>query len=331
MKRKLTLMLAASSALLAACGGGSTGDMSAPRETAQAAKAAGAAASPLAIPSGPIVEKVNRVDPRLRGAKGKVDVWVSLNEPALAARKRELRPLGHDEAWRATDEATRAQMRAHRQQLAGGQDALAGALASLGARELGRVSRAHNAVAVRVDAARLQQIGAMSGVAAVRPVVHYRRNLPETVPYIGASLPHKFGVDGRGVTVAVFDSGIDYTHAALGGPGTTAAYQAAFGNLTSRDGLFPTSKVVEGFDFVGGVWPNCDPDVDCRSEDDDPIDAPATAPTDGGHGTHVADIIAGKKGVAPGATLLAREGLQRSLDGMQRRRAAEGDRLCARP
>ena len=138
--------------------------MSAPREAAQAAKAAGAAASPLAIPSGPLVEKVNRVDPRLRGAKGKVDVWVSLNEPALAARKRELRPLGHDEAWRATDEATRAQMHAHRQQLAGGQDALAGALASLGARELGRVSRAHNAVAVRIDASRLQQLSALSGV-----------------------------------------------------------------------------------------------------------------------------------------------------------------------
>jgi subtilisin family serine protease len=56
---------------------------------------------------------------------------------------------------------------------------------------------------------------------------------------------------------------------------------------------------VEGFDFVGEVWPNGP-----RAPDPDPIDAE-------GHGTHVADIEAGKStdglhaGVAPDATLLA--------------------------
>ena len=44
----------------------------------------------------------------------------------------------------------------------------------------------------------------------------------------------------------VLDSGIDYTHANLGGIGTPAAYRDAYGaspsenNNVSRDGLFPT-------------------------------------------------------------------------------------------
>ena len=62
---------------------------------------------------------------------------------------------------------------------------------------------------------------------------------------------------------------------------------------TTTDGLFPTAKVVGGFDFVGEAWPN-----GARAEDPDPIDFE-------GHGTHVSDIIAGTLGVAPGASLLA--------------------------
>ena len=36
------------------------------------------------------------------------------------------------------------------------------------------------------------------------------------------------GLTGAGVTVAVFDSGIDYTHADLAGPGTAAAYDTCY-------------------------------------------------------------------------------------------------------
>ncbi len=74
------------------------------------------------------------------------------------------------------------------------------------------------------------------------------------------------------------------------------------------DGLFPTAKVIGGFDFVGEAWP-----TGAIAEDPDPIDCgPQTipAPCAGGHGSHVADIIAGinpttGKGVAPGAKILA--------------------------
>jgi hypothetical protein len=73
----------------------------------------------------------------------------------------------------------------------------------------------------------------------------------------------------------------------------------------TADGLFPTAKVIGGFDFVGEVWPDGP-----LAPDPDPIDcgpAVIAAPCDGGHGTHVSDIIAGinpdANGVAPGAKL----------------------------
>ncbi len=86
----------------------------------------------------------------------------------------------------------------------------------------------------------------------------------------------------------------------FGGAGTAEAYAAAYGadpadpKNTTRDGLFPTARVVGGYDFVGETWPNGD-----LAPDDDPIDY------SDGHGTHVADIIAGARGVAPAASLYA--------------------------
>src|SRR5262249_436075 len=105
------------------------------------------------------------------------------------------------------------------------------------------------------------------------------------------------------VRVAVLDSGVDYTHKNLGGPGTVQAYKQAFADPTTRDArFFPTDKVYEGRDYVGEHW---DGDKNRTLEpDDNPIDAD-------GHGTHAPDIIAGRSndgthvGVAPGASLLA--------------------------
>ena len=106
---------------------------------------------------------------------------------------------------------------------------VASSLAGLGAKVLGRVQVAHNSIAVRVDASRLRQIAMIPGVKKVRPVIHAELDLSETVPYVGAAAVQATGVDGSGVTVAVLDSGIDYTHRNLGGAGTTDAYLAAYG------------------------------------------------------------------------------------------------------
>jgi subtilisin family serine protease len=199
----------------------------------------------------------------------------------------------------------------HRQRVREAQGDLSQRLATLGGRELARVQNAHNAVAVRIDASQLSQVAAMQGVAKVRPVLHYQLSLSETVPYVGGTAVQNSGGDGSGVTVAVLDSGIDYTHRNLGGAGTAAAYAAAYGTApadpknTTTDGVFPTAKVVAGFDFVGETWGIVGGAVvGTITEDPDPIDLE-------GHGTHVADIIAGKstdglhKGMAPGAKLVA--------------------------
>jgi len=229
---------------------------------------------------------------------GDVQIIVRLTDPPLTA------VLGPN-AKRAGARLSDDQQRAYVQQLQAKQDALMAQIRALGGVELARVAKAHNALVVQASAARVVEISRLPGVAKIRPVIDYELSLAETVPYIGATRLQVAGIDGTGVRVAVLDSGIDYTHRNLGGEGTVAAYRAAYGTAPSspenksRDGLFPTAKVVDGFDFVGEVWPNGP-----LQPDDDPIDFQ-------GHGTHVADIVAGQsldgehKGVAPGAKLLA--------------------------
>ncbi|KAF6839147.1 serine endopeptidase [Colletotrichum musicola] len=96
----------------------------------------------------------------------------------------------------------------------------------------------------------------------------------------GVDKLHAAGNLGKGVKVAVIDSGVDYRHRALGG------------------GLGPGFKVSGGYDLVGEEYDGSND----KAPDDDPIDSL-------GHGTHVAGIIAGKSefyaGVAPEAEILA--------------------------
>jgi len=187
------------------------------------------------------------------------------------------------------------------------------------ARVLGDAQRALNAVALWIDASALPTLAADPSVVSIHPVVDYQLDLSETVPYIGASAVQDAGFTGEGISVAILDSGIDYTHVAFGGEGTQEAYDAAYGDDTgdpanrSNDGLFPTDRIVGGYDFVGEVWPFAP--FGALSADEDPIDCglkavvprPADAPAEctGGHGTSVADIIGGAAGVAPDADLYA--------------------------
>ncbi|MBX3694353.1 MAG: S8 family serine peptidase [Steroidobacteraceae bacterium] len=253
-------------------------------------------ASALALPAP--VQTSRKIDPSLNHVKGEIDVVVQLaGQPLAIANGQNSKSLG--------GLLSKAQQRAHSASLSRDQDAMLARLLALGGREVARTRIAYNSVIVRIDAAQLYAVASYRDVVSVRPSREYNLDLSATVPQIGAAIAQAQGVTGAGVTVAVIDSGIDYTHYNLGGAGTDAAYEAAYGTSitdtrnTTRDGLFPTAKVVEGRDFIGELWPNA-----AAVPDDDPIDIQ-------GHGTHVADIIAGHsadgahKGVAPDAKLIA--------------------------
>jgi minor extracellular serine protease Vpr len=307
VKRLFTpLAVGAAAWLLVACGGGDSPG-AVPGDGAQAAAQRATGASYL-IPA-PEGAAASRIDARLRGAQGAVKVWVSLEQNSVAAQRAALAEadamLASDRKAIMSSSALRAGVAQHRRRIAETQGSLSSQLSALGGTELARVQNAHNAIAVTVDASQLAQVAAIAGVAKVRPVLNYELDLSATVPYVGATAVQNLGFDGTGVTVAVLDSGIDYTHRNLGGAGTPEAYEAAYGTATTDprnttlDGLFPTAKVMGGYDFVGESWPNS-PEVG----DPDPIDLE-------GHGTHVADIVGGRsndglhKGVAPGVKFLA--------------------------
>lgn len=90
------------------------------------------------------------------------------------------------------------------------------------------------------------------------------------------------GLSGAGVKVGIIDTGVDIDHPAFGGsgiPGTT---------------VFPSARIVAGYDFVG----------DAYDAGTNPVPVPDANPDDcNGHGTHVAGIV-GANGGASRASLL---------------------------
>ena len=217
------------------------------------------------------------IDAAMQQGQARQQVLVRLRTPSVAKSKANTPAAQQQHKARLENEQSAFFKRASKQ--------------AKGAKMLASAQMVLNGVVLEVDAADIEKLAADKDVLRISRVRDYEMDLSETVPYIGAAAVQAAGSDGSGISVAVLDSGIDYTHAAFGGGGTLADYAAAYGDPTSRDGLFPTAKVVEGYDFVGEVWP-----FGPLLPDDDPIDFE-------GHGTHVADIIGGEIGVAPGVDL----------------------------
>lgn len=234
-----------------------------------------------------------RLASSLTGASGRKQVVVRLSEASVVQR-----------VLRDVTASSVAAQQAQVAVVARQQAAVVSAALQLDAntRLLGQVNKALNAVMLDIDATALPTLATNPSVLSIHPVINYSLALSETVPYIGGKAVQDLGYDGTGVSVAVLDSGVDYTHANLGGAGTLAAYEAAYGVSitdtlnTTTDDLFPTARVVGGYDFVGELWAGEAGDV--LAPDPDPIDYE-------GHGTHVADIIGGGRGVAPAADLYA--------------------------
>lgn len=254
------------------------------------------------------LDKAASLAPALRNAKGTVTVSVALSEKALGASVPEDALLTGGLPSKASQQSQTTAVKAQ-------QDQVIGAARSLGAKSLGRASRAANVVALSIPANKLTDLTKIAGVVSVKPIAKYETqadpggsgSLAQAADYLQATAVRNQGYDGTGVKVAVLDSGVDYTHEYLGGPGTVAAYDACYAQADVAPtgacaALFgPTApKIKGGYDFVGETWPNTTPEA----PDPNPIDFE-------GHGTHVSDIIGGKsadgthKGIAPGVDLYA--------------------------
>ena len=223
---------------------------------------------------------------------GRIQVMVELEGPsgaAVFAQAMQGASPSDRRAREAAGSASKAQVL--RNQAA--QEGVARDLAapSIAAREIYRVSKALNGIAVAVDPANLRNLLKVKGVKRVLPIPLEHPTNSTSVPFIGApnvwantiGLPAG-GADGTGVRVGIIDTGIDYLHASFGGTGLLADYQAestATANFTTA-GSFPTAKVVGGTDLVGDAYTGGNTPV----PDANPMDC-------NGHGSHVAGTAAG--------------------------------------
>jgi len=148
-----------------------------------------------------------------------------------------------------------------------------------------------NGLSIQIEKSELAKLNRMTGVKAVYPVIPI--SIPREPPgeetielytalaMTGADIAQsELGFTGRGIRVAVVDTGIDYDHPDLG------------------SGFGAGHRVVTGWDFVGDAF-----NADSTSPSYNPVPVPDDDPDDcAGHGTHVSGIIGANgaiTGVAP--------------------------------
>ena len=236
---------------------------------------------------------------------------VHLRQPALASVAQTLTP---------------DQRVAYASQVRAAQDGVIAQIEAEGGQVMGRLTTLSSGIVALIPGNRAPHLARLPQVERLTLIQDYQMDLSESVPEIGADIVQIAGITGTGVIVAVIDSGVDYSHKALGGPGTVLDwYDAYYGDNPDCFDTQPhcayslppdpsyvgpdAPKVAGGYDWVGELWPD-GPVI----PDSNPIDAQ-------GHGTHVADIIAGfgypaghnadgdypaqGVGVAPGAKIWA--------------------------
>lgn len=221
--------------------------------------------------------------------------FVILKAPSVAERLAARGGLGSVAQQRAKTEAVAAQTGALTQ------------ARSLGGRIVFQYGTLVNGFSAQLSPAAAAELAKRADVASLQPVSIILLDNASSVPFIGATkIWQQLGARGQGMTLALVDTGIDYTHKDFGGPGTVAAYDSNNPNFV-EPGTFPTDKVIGGYDFVGSNYDVLDSDTtnDIPRPDFDPIDRD-------GHGTHTGGTCCGNgvpgsvgAGVAPRVKILA--------------------------
>ena len=183
--------------------------------------------------------------------------------------------------------------------LAAQQRGLVSMIEANGGTVLATFQNAINGIKVQLPASRLAALATIPGVVGVKSVRVHELNNATSVPFIGAdAVWGATGFHGENIKIAIIDTGIDYTHANFGGPGTVAAFDAAFAASTkpANPALFGPNapRVKGGTDLVGDAY-NANVPGSLPVPDSNPLDC-------NGHGSHTAGTAAGSGVLANGTT-----------------------------
>jgi subtilisin family serine protease len=177
----------------------------------------------------------------------------------------------------------------------------AAAAAAPGMKQLYRTQSVISGVAITTDAGNLGALAKIAGVKAAVLIVPKHASNSYAVPLVHA--PEAWTAHsnlGQNSTIAIIDTGIDYTHANFAGPGTSTAYDTALAtdDAPANPLWFPSAKIIGGYDFAGDNY-----DADPTSPSYQPVPAPDPNPLDcNGHGSHVSGTAAGFGVTSGGAT-----------------------------
>ena len=189
---------------------------------------------------------------------------------------------------------TKAERDAIRAEIKADQDALKDDIAAEGGEVVSQLQSAYNGIRVRVSRRDAAALASLPGVIGVRGLQVQTIDNAVSVPFLGVpAVWQSTGFTGENISVGIIDTGLDYTHANFGGPGTEAAYDAAdaLDTQPADPALFGPGapKVKGGYDFSGDTYDaSADPGSPALSPQPDlnPLDC-------NGHGSHVGGTTGG--------------------------------------
>ena len=183
-----------------------------------------------------------------------------------------------------------AAVESYARQIEARQQAIERELTGRGLAVTSRVSTLANAMFVAAPKSRMAELKTLAGVKGVVPVRVYKRKLNRATGLVNAAGAWNLsgGQDnaGKGIKIAVLDTGIDQKHAAF--QDSSLAMPAGYPICSGTDCAYTSNKVIVARSYVKllAAGSGDDPAADSRPDDYSPRDRI-------GHGTAVAGIAAG--------------------------------------